>query len=110
MSTPHPEITKEKAFHILGRLEALATEEEISLEKLVECCRVMLRRKDDIEQLTGNASSPSVTQTLYCSFCEKPQHKVRQLIAGPSVYICNECVDLCNEIIREEQEKREARR
>lgn len=39
---------------------------------------------------------------LYCSFCGKSQHEVRKLIAGPSVYICDECVDLCNDIIREE--------
>lgn len=43
---------------------------------------------------------------LYCSFCGKSQHEVRKLIAGPSVFICDECVDLCNDIIREEiQEK-----
>ena len=39
---------------------------------------------------------------LYCSFCGKGQHEVRKLIAGPSVFICDECVDLCNDIIREE--------
>ncbi len=45
---------------------------------------------------------------LFCSFCGKSQHEVRKLIAGPSVYICDECVDLCNDIIREEvQEKTE---
>lgn len=40
--------------------------------------------------------------TLYCSFCGKSQHEVRKLIAGPSVFICDECVDLCNDIIKEE--------
>tara|TARA_B100000686_G_scaffold330103_1_gene391963 strand:- start:3600 stop:4889 length:1290 start_codon:yes stop_codon:yes gene_type:complete len=39
---------------------------------------------------------------LYCSFCGKSQHEVRKLIAGPSVFVCDECVDLCNDIIREE--------
>lgn len=39
---------------------------------------------------------------LRCSFCNKPQHEVRKLIAGPSVYVCDECVELCNDIIREE--------
>ena len=39
---------------------------------------------------------------LYCSFCGKNQNEVRKLIAGPSVYICNECIDLCNDIIKEE--------
>src|SRR5574343_654325 len=41
---------------------------------------------------------------LYCSFCGKSQHEVQRLIAGPQVYICNECVDLCGDIIREETE------
>ncbi|GAB4401531.1 MAG: ATP-dependent Clp protease ATP-binding subunit ClpX [Rhodoferax sp.] len=41
-------------------------------------------------------------QTLYCSFCGKSQHEVKKLIAGPSVYVCDECVQLCNEIIRDE--------
>lgn len=48
---------------------------------------------------------------LYCSFCGKSQHEVRKLIAGPSVFVCDECVDLCNDIIREEmQEKDEEER
>ena len=42
------------------------------------------------------------TKTLYCSFCNKSQHEVRKLIAGPSVFVCDECIDLCNDIIREE--------
>lgn len=46
----------------------------------------------------------SSQQTLYCSFCGKSQHEVKKLIAGPSVFVCNECVDLCNEIIREEEQ------
>ena len=40
--------------------------------------------------------------TLYCSFCGKSQHEVRKLIAGPTVFICDECVELCKDIIREE--------
>ncbi len=43
---------------------------------------------------------------LYCSFCGKSQHEVRKLIAGPSVFVCDECVELCNDIIREELEDR----
>src|SRR6266542_2545896 len=39
---------------------------------------------------------------LYCSFCGKSQHEVKRLIAGPSVFICDECIDLCNGIIRDE--------
>jgi ATP-dependent Clp protease ATP-binding subunit ClpX len=41
---------------------------------------------------------------LYCSFCGKSQHEVRKLIAGPSVFVCDECVELCNDIIREEMQ------
>ncbi len=41
-------------------------------------------------------------QTLYCSFCGKSQHEVKKLIAGPSVFVCNECIELCNDIISEE--------
>ena len=43
--------------------------------------------------------------TLYCSFCGKSQHEVRKLIAGPNVFICNECVELCADIIKEEDRK-----
>ena len=41
-------------------------------------------------------------KTLYCSFCGKSQHEVKKLIAGPSVFICDECIDLCIDIIRDE--------
>jgi ATP-dependent Clp protease ATP-binding subunit ClpX len=46
--------------------------------------------------------SASGEKTLYCTFCGKSQHEVKKLIAGPSVFICDECIDLCNEIIRDE--------
>jgi ATP-dependent Clp protease ATP-binding subunit ClpX len=48
------------------------------------------------------------TKLLYCSFCNKSQHQVRKLIAGPSVFICDECVELCNDIILEEVQKLES--
>ncbi len=54
----------------------------------------------------GNGKGSSNDKLLYCSFCGKSQHEVRKLIAGPSVFVCDECVELCNDIIREEvQEK-----
>ena len=54
----------------------------------------------------GNRSKGDGDRLLYCSFCGKSQHEVRKLIAGPSVFVCDECVELCNDIIREEiQEK-----
>jgi ATP-dependent Clp protease ATP-binding subunit ClpX len=48
---------------------------------------------------TGNSDS---TKMLYCSFCGKSQNEVKKLIAGPSVFVCDECIDLCNDIIRDE--------
>jgi ATP-dependent Clp protease ATP-binding subunit ClpX len=50
----------------------------------------------------ANASGSDSKNTLYCSFCGKSQHEVRKLIAGPTVFICDECVELCMDIIREE--------
>jgi len=54
----------------------------------------------DDRTTTGNDSE----KLLYCSFCGKSQHEVKKLIAGPSVYVCDECVELCNDIILEELE------
>ena len=56
---------------------------------------------EDRQGRTGDSN-----KILYCSFCGKSQHEVRKLIAGPSVYICDECVELCNDIIREELEEK----
>ena len=50
----------------------------------------------------ADKKSGSSEKLLYCSFCGKSQHEVRKLIAGPSVFICDECIDLCNDIIRDE--------
>ncbi len=50
----------------------------------------------------NKSSSGDTKNTLYCSFCGKSQHEVRKLIAGPTVFICDECVELCMDIIREE--------
>ncbi len=52
--------------------------------------------------MSGTGNSDDSGKLLYCSFCGKSQHEVRKLIAGPSVFICDECVDLCNDIISEE--------
>jgi len=52
--------------------------------------------------MSDNKSKSKDEKLLYCSFCGKSQHEVKKLIAGPSVFICDECVDLCNDIIREE--------
>lgn len=52
--------------------------------------------------MSSDDNDNDVDKVLYCSFCGKSQHEVRKLIAGPSVYVCDECVELCNDIIREE--------
>jgi len=59
--------------------------------------------------MTDRDTKSTDGKILYCSFCGKSQHEVRKLIAGPSVYICDECVELCNDIIREELEDNGAR-
>ena len=58
--------------------------------------------------MAENDGDNKADKLLYCSFCGKSQHEVRKLIAGPSVFVCDECVELCNEIIREEAEDVEA--
>ncbi|WP_439113224.1 ATP-dependent Clp protease ATP-binding subunit ClpX [Hydrogenophaga sp.] len=50
----------------------------------------------------ADKKATSSEKALYCSFCGKSQHEVKKLIAGPSVFICDECIDLCNDIIRDE--------
>ena len=55
--------------------------------------------------MAKDSNSGDDSKLLYCSFCGKSQNEVRKLIAGPSVFICDECVDLCNDIIREEVEE-----
>ena len=56
----------------------------------------------------GEDKNSEDSKLLYCSFCGKSQHEVRKLIAGPSVFICDECVDLCNDIITEEMQEKAA--
>ena len=56
----------------------------------------------------GDNKNTEDSKLLYCSFCGKSQHEVRKLIAGPSVFICDECVDLCNDIIQEEMQEKAA--
>jgi hypothetical protein len=77
------------------------------------------RRFDEADRWRSTRAGPAVPEPFpnpgtpanrdgtpwYCSFCGKSQHEVSQLIAGPTVFICNECVDLCTDIIRERREK-----
>jgi hypothetical protein len=66
----------------------------------------ILSAKIDAAQLSSGSTAghrgPTQQEILYCSFCGKNQHEVRKLIAGPGVYICDECVDLCTDIVDEQ--------
>jgi ATP-dependent Clp protease ATP-binding subunit ClpX len=55
-----------------------------------------------VQIMSNDKNSKDDDKLLYCSFCGKSQHEVRKLIAGPSVYVCDECVELCNDIIKDE--------
>jgi ClpX C4-type zinc finger len=66
---------------------------------LSRCPGIRYRRKVRMSKVTGSDSKG----TLYCSFCGKSQQEVRKLIAGPTVFICDECVELCKDIIQEEK-------
>ncbi|MCD2450791.1 MAG: ATP-dependent Clp protease ATP-binding subunit ClpX [Methylicorpusculum sp.] len=57
--------------------------------------------------MSNDKSGKDDDKLLYCSFCGKSQHEVRKLIAGPSVYVCDECVELCNDIIKDELQEEE---
>ena len=77
--------------------------------KYIETMIAKLRGRDDKDDNKGdNMDYSKGDKLLYCSFCGKSQHEVEKLIAGPSVFICSECVGLCNEIIREEAEDAKA--
>ena len=59
--------------------------------------------------MSENSSDNKSKNTLYCSFCGKSQHEVKKLIAGPTVFICDECVELCNDIIQEENRENKSK-
>jgi len=64
---------------------------------------MVILRGDEVNEMSDDKNTTGEGgKLLYCSFCGKSQHEVRKLIAGPSVFICDECVELCNDIIREE--------
>ena len=72
----------------------------VSLRGAKAAGRACARRGDGVAMTKSSGSNSK--NTLYCSFCGKSQHEVRKLIAGPTVFICDECVELCMDIIREE--------
>ncbi len=88
---------------IIARLQSIMYTENLTSNELVQCSRIVRRSNREMinMQLTPGDKKEDKTEgeTLYCSFCQKSQHSVVKLIAGPGVYICNECVDLCDEIL-----------
>lgn len=88
---------------IVARLQSIMYTENLTPNELVQCSRIVRRSSREIMnmQLTPGDKKENETEreALYCSFCQKSQHSVVKLIAGPGVYICNECVDLCDEIL-----------
>ena len=70
---------------------------EVTAYVVLRCAGVCYRRKVRMSK----APSSDSKNTLYCSFCGKSQHELRKLIAGPTVHICNECVELCMDIVGE---------
>jgi ATP-dependent Clp protease ATP-binding subunit ClpX len=80
-----------------GQSEAVPTEGGATFANPVRALRAAM----EIRYMSKSGGSDS-KNTLYCSFCGKSQHEVRKLIAGPTVFICDECVELCMDIIREE--------
>src|SRR6218665_174127 len=84
----------------LGGMQGQATEIEIHAREILktreQLNKILAERTGQpLEKIQGDSE-----KSLYCSFCSKSQHEVRKLIAGPSVFICDECIALCNEIIR----------
>ena len=76
-----------------------ATEAELTIVEFEEALSGSMQpRGSEMSKIGGSDSK----NTLYCSFCGKSQHEVRKLIAGPTVFICDECVELCLDIIGEE--------
>ena len=78
-----------------------------------ENCNILSAKIEATEPAPRDEHTPSVSaqsdpvspQTLYCSFCGKSQHEVRKLIAGPTAFICDECVDICTDIVEPDDDR-----
>lgn len=108
------ELNKNRIISIISEMEDIIDRESITSAQLLSCAIIIDERNKHIQRLASGRTlhlrEPNLTpcapprptgKELYCSFCGNNQHKVERLIAGPSVYICNECVDLCVDIINE---------
>ena len=81
----------------MGKLVKDKDEEDLEIPSFLRNQKEGLRNQEEDHDKKEKSS------TSYCSFCGKSQHEVLKLIAGPTVFICDECVDLCVEIIKEEK-------
>ena len=73
-------------------------------ERCIRNCNTQLPRTSSSNSGDPQTMVRRTDDTLRCSFCGKSQNEVKKLIAGPTVYICNECIDICNEIITDDQQ------
>ena len=80
----------------MGKLVKDKDEEDLEIPSFLRNQKEGLRNQEEDHDKKEKSS------TSYCSFCGKSQHDVKKMIAGPTVFICHECVDLCVEIIKEE--------
>ena len=92
------EITHSESLELIANAFGFANWNILSAK--IEAARP--RADAEREPSPGGAEEPARPKTLYCTFCGKSQHDVKKLIAGPSAYICDECVELCVNFIREE--------
>ena len=104
------ELTKEKIISIISEMENIISREDITSEQLLSCSIIIDDRYKNIQKLAEgralclnkvnlNSVNGKGHGTLYCSFCGASQHEVKRLVAGPGVNICNDCVELCRDII-----------
>ncbi len=105
---PEPDHHSNRAKKLAGitsRLQSVMLTANITANELVGCARIVRKNHELFEGMGKKEQRrcpiPSETneKEYFCSFCGKSQYEVRKIIAGPQVYICDECVDLCEDII-----------
>jgi hypothetical protein len=99
------EITHSEALELIAK--AFGDENWNILSAKIDAAGPPAGAERSVSPPAGPQNDPTSPQILHCSFCGKSQHEVRKLIAGPSVFICDECIDLCNDIVEEPEEYRE---
>jgi hypothetical protein len=95
------EITHAEALELIAK--ALGCENWNVLSAKIEATEPAASNEDTTS--AGTQNEPAPAKTLYCSFCGKSQHDVRKLIAGPEVFICDECIDLCTDLVEPDEDE-----